>query len=1008
MRAFWWALVLVACAALSRTSGAQVPTRPPVPGQRPPARGDTLRTKADSLRADSLAKRDTIAVPNFVPPDSVMQRLLNLPGYSKTQYQSEVISFDALTRAMQLTRRALVLRDSQLVKGDTISYIGTGSTVRVGSDSGKRGNVFVTPGSAPVLSSGRATYDLATRRASVTNIKTSIPQSGQTLNVTGERGVAVGSDSVRSANSAVYYLKNGTVTACDDSIPDYYFKANEIKRTGSFVVARPAILYIGDVPVMWLPFLFQDIRSGRHSGIIAPNVGVSDIIRNSPSYRRNVEGLGYYFAINDYMDAQASLDWRSSAGESVVGDPGFMRYNGEFHYRWLERYLNGNLALSQTEQEGSKNTAVSWMHTQNFTRNSSLVTNINYVTDTRLQRQTTINPYSQLSTIASSANYQQKVGPLQMSLGFSRKQYPGRLQVDQNFPTFSLTSSPISRGDWISWTPSFSYASTVSSNIDQPSPLGLLVRLVPGANGTADTVVTDTLKRTARTSQLTFDTPIQIFGYTIGNSFSVSTALNDFPEMSIITDTTTGAQSSRIYAQTFHSEVNWTPQFSVNLLPQNAFNLSQSFSLANVDGGPFWVRNERTNGQWVHQSKRPTFGLSAAPTLFSLFGGFGPFQRFRHSISPSISYTYAPAQDVSNAYLNALGRSRVNPNGSSSGYLPALAQNALSFGLSTNIEAKAKSRNDSNPESGEKIKLLSLNFTSLNYDFERARFTHRAISGLTTEDFGYTVRSDLLPGFDVGVNYSLFQGSTVSDTAVFKPFRERVTAAFSFSNTANPFEVIKRIFGGGPTAGDNLTDRSAANQAQPDDPYARQVASQPVAGRASRTAAYLPTVAKGWNASFTFTAARQRPPTGNALNVIAFDPAARCIQFNSVIQKAQYDLCVAEQRLNPSPETAITSGLVGSPIYLVPPTTSLGSNVNFNLTDHWSASWQTQYDFVNHNFAEQIVSLQRDLHDWHAIFAFTQSPNGSFAFNFLISLKAEPELKFDYHKATYRNEGLQY
>ena len=50
--------------------------------------------------------------------------------------------------------------------------------------------------------------------------------------------------------------------------------------------------------------------------------------------------------------------------------------------------------------------------------------------------------------------------------------------------------------------------------------------------------------------------------------------------------------------------------------------------------------------------------------------------------------------------------------------------------------------------------------------------------------------------------------------------------------------------------------------------------------------------------------------------------------------------------------------------------------------------------------------MQRDLHDWRAIFAFTQAPNGSFAFNFFIFFKAEPELKFDYHKATYRNEGL--
>ena len=109
---------------------------------------------------------------------------------------------------------------------------------------------------------------------------------------------------------------------------------------------------------------------------------------------------------------------------------------------------------------------------------------------------------------------------------------------------------------------------------------------------------------------------------------------------------------------------------------------------------------------------------------------------------------------------------------------------------------------------------------------------------------------------------------------------------------------------------------------------------------------------------------------------------------------------------NREPVTPITSGVVGSPIFLVPPTASLGSSIDFNLTENWSGSWATSYDFEAHDFASQIVSLQRDLHDWRAIFAFTQSPNGSFAFNFLISLKAEPELKFDYHKSTYRNEGL--
>ena len=139
-----------------------------------------------------------------------------------------------------------------------------------------------------------------------------------------------------------------------------------------------------------------------------------------------------------------------------------------------------------------------------------------------------------------------------------------------------------------------------------------------------------------------------------------------------------------------------------------------------------------------------------------------------------------------------------------------------------------------------------------------------------------------------------------------------------------------------------------------------------------------------------------------------FDPATRCAPLNTPFsrQNGAYAECVARQTTNPSPEDPITSGLVGAPVYLTPPTTSLGSSTSFRFTEHWSATWQTNYDFVRHSFASQIASLQRDLHDWRAIFAFTQSPTGSFAFNFLISLKAEPELKFDYHKSTYRNEGL--
>ncbi|MFL5607361.1 MAG: putative LPS assembly protein LptD, partial [Gemmatimonadaceae bacterium] len=925
-------------------------------------------------------------------------------GYNLTRYQADVITFEAATRGAALTGRALVERDSQIVKSDTIQYSGQTQGVEA---VGHR-NVFVVPGqTAPIITTGTAHYDLNARRFAGTDLRTSFEEQGQTLFIRGQRYAAVAmGDSVRNANDVNYYVKDGIVTACDDSIPDYFFKAKEIKRTGKFVVARPAILYIGDVPVMWLPFVFQDVRGGRHSGLLPPSLGVSDIIRNSPSYRRSIEGLGYYWAISDYIDAQTFVDWRSSAGETELGDPGFIRYNGEIRYRWLERYIAGNLAMSQTTQGNNRNTAISWGHQQNFTRNSSLTANINYATNTTLQRNTTANPYTALAVINSSLNYQQKIGPAQLSLGGTNRQYPGRDQVDRNFPTVSLTTSPLNIGGWLTWTPNVTYASTQTLNVDQPTSLGLLVRRGQTLAG-IDTVFGDSLKRNAYTSNLTFDTPLTIFGYNLGNRFAITSARNDFPERAIVADVATGIEQERIYASTYHTEVDWSPSFALPPIGRNLFNLTPSLAFSNVDGSAFWIRNERTGGKWVHQKKRPTFGLSAAPTLFGLFDrggkGFGPFARIRHSISPTFGYAYAPAASVSDEFLQALGRTRRSNSNSSTGYLPSLAQNSLNVGLSTNIEAKLRSRNDSAPDAGEKIKLISVNFTGVTYDFERARATHSRIRGLTTQNIGYNITSDLLPGVQIGTDYSLFQGSTESDTAIFKPYRERLTASFSISNTNNPFIVLSRIFGKAVPTSSPGSDRV---EQPPDDRYARELASQPVAGRAARTAAFVATPRSGWEASFNFTSARQRPPGGIPSNLVEFDPATRCQQFNTPALRLAFDDCVARAATNPSPEVPITSGLAGSPYYRTPPTTSLGSSLSFRVTPHWSAAWQTNYDFEHHSFASQIVSLERDLHDWRAIFAFTQSPSGSFAFNFLISLKAEPELKFDYHKATYRNEGL--
>src|SRR6185436_17772065 len=244
----------------------------------------------------------------------------------------------------------------------------------------------------------------------------------------------------------------------------YHFEYREAKGTNSnTIVARPAILYIKDIPVMWLPFVFTDTKSGRRSGILVPRFGVGDIVRNSPTYRRNVENVGYYWAFSDYADFGAWLDWRSrqGGGNPQQNDPGWLRYTGELQYKWIDRFLAGRLATAYTQQfDGNTNLAISWGHQQEFSKNSHLTTNLNYVTSTTLQRQNTFNPYTSLATIASAINYQQKIGHASLALGGTRKQYPGRDQVDQTLPTISLTTEPINLRKWLTWTPSFNYTSS--------------------------------------------------------------------------------------------------------------------------------------------------------------------------------------------------------------------------------------------------------------------------------------------------------------------------------------------------------------------------------------------------------------------------------------------------------------------------------------------------------------------------------------------------------------------
>ena len=972
-----------------RTDSARGTARDSVPRA---ARRDTVAVR------DTVPKRDTAArilthadslrivkpLVNWVSDsDSVAKSLMNLPGYRATRYQGNNVVFDAPGKVLRIQGKpAAVGRDQTIVIGDTVLYNDSTKFVTA------RGDTVIlhdpSQQTADVIARGHVNYNTALGRGTASNISTSV-ESGQTYYLSGKETAFVRDTS--AAKRSAYYVHNGIITSCDDSVPDYYFKSDEIKFVSkNLLVARPATLYVAGVPVFWLPFLFQDVRNGRRSGILTPRFGLSEFVRNSSSYRRHIENLGYYANLGDYMDAEAWYDWRSSA-RSTLSDPGFSRINGQFRYRWLDRFITGGIAANHLAQTGgNNNTAVTWFHSQEFSSTSRFNANVNFTTNTFALRQTTFNPQQQLSAISSDVRYSQKLGPFSVDLGGHRDQYSGRTQIQENYPTLSLSSPTLALTHWLDWTPSLSFQRSAKVNMDESQ--AVFYRYFTNSAGVSDS---SKIKASEVSQTTSIGTPIVIHGFRLELSGSLQSLAQDHPvTRTFISQTDTSQRYTRTFARSASNQADFNFTFSLPGFFPGTLNLSPSVNFTNVVAGSYFVQSEFSNGQWVHQSKRPNFSVGISPTLFALFPGIGPLSRIRHSLTPRISFGYSPEASVPTAFLLATNHT---PNG----FLGAEKQENVTFGLSQVFEGKLRSDTGASDQ-GRKIKLLALDFSSLTWNFARAQQIHR--TGLTTPSFSYGATSDLLPGFTFNSNYSLFQGDIQSDTARFKPFQEGITASFSINGQSGIFGAISRFFG---HTTDHPTQAQSVERTAQDELNAR-LSSLPVAGSYARDQQYMINDTPGWTSQISFTETKQRPPVGG--RVVNFDPALLCNQYSS--NPILFETCKQNALLNPQTAVTNVNDPIGGGVFVrIPPRASLSANSSFHITQKWAANWGTIYDVTNHAFASNQISLQRDLHDWRAIFSFSQSPNGNSYFSFMIGNKAQPDLKFNYDKPTYRQQDIQ-
>ncbi len=896
--------------------------RPPPPPDSLRNQQDTLRARQDSVLADSLAQQSDstlrIGLPTgpsrqFPSPDSIIQELLQREGYRATRYAADSLTFHAETQQIELRGSAMVEREGRILEGDSIQFAQPVCRLDAGGDP----KLF---DGATTVVGGSMAYDTCARRGVVSSAITAFTQQGVEWFMRGE--LAIDSASTR------LYAAGGSVTSSDLPDPDYHFSLGRTKWVrNNIMVARPLVLYVRDVPVLWLPFMFQDMRQGRRSGILVPRFGINDIVRPNEGYRRHITNIGYFIALNDYLDVQASMDWFAETSLSL---------NGQVRYRWLDRFVNGQIGVSRVFESGvngapgGRTMRLNWNHQQQFSQRTRLNANVDFATSTRVLRENSVDPFLQVGQLRSSINFSKQQDWGTITIGGSRTQQISDEQIQQTFPDVRLTPVPISIGSDITWSPSFSFVVNQRLN----SPAGTIP--LPPIDGIPQE---DSLFSDTRTTALSIGTPIRFGRWNWRNDFRVTDVLTDGRSIQTIPDPNDSTQTlSRVYGEDFSTQIDWDTGINLPILFASTWKLQPSVGVRNKTNGPFLLRNRFTGGEFIQQGKRLSFSAGLSPTVFGFLPGVGPISRIRHSISPQFTWSFSPSAQVSEEFVRALNPTNPNPRLES----PALHTVGLG-GISQNFEGKF-GEDTSTVGGGQKIKLLSWQTTGLQYDFEQAKEPGR--NGWRTQSVTNSFTSDLLRGFNLRVTHNLWDGAVGFDSTQFDPFMQSIAASFTISG--NTIErLAKALFGGEPlpppdpeeTQPDSLEDEFFTPPPTMAGGRAFQ-STESIAGRGVR--------GRGFQASIRYNERRVRD--ADEATTFATSAANR----------------------------------------------NLGVTVSFSPTRNWGLRWTTDYNLTTKEFGSNALRLERDMNRWRATFAFVQAPNGNFAFNFFIQLLDLSELKFNY------------
>jgi len=771
---------------------------------------DRQRALQDSAAAAATpATRTTQTVP--AQGAQLPELLLELDGYTATDYQGTAAHYDASAGTIELAGPSQVIRAGQQVTADSMLVLDLGSMVLCGYG---RPIISGQEAESPVESE-QVCYDIERRLGEAREARTRFTQ-GATWIVLGERVYPVGNDRI--------YSHNTMFTDCEETEPHYHFAAQSVKLiSNDILVARNVTLNFRDVPVLWLPFMVQSLKEGRRSGILTPRFGINDLLRNQSGYSRRISNVGYYWAINDYMGAEVALDWFSGHWTAL---------EGAFEYNWAQKFLNGSLTVRRFWQEdGSTNLTLNTANTWRMDERTTISVAGAYASSSDFVRREARDPNELNRTINSNAGLTRRFNWGRLSLSASRRQYLSDDRVEMTLPDFGLSISPITF--FAAPTGQARWYNNASWSANLTGRSNSVLR--------ADTVAD---KRTTVVNASS--------NFNLGNfRWSQSASFNE---------------QANLYKDFAPDTLVRRAEWSTGLSYQQRLIGTTTFTPGLQLAGEF--RNSPiTGGQTVASPTRMSFNASLSTAVFGFWPGIGPFSGFRHRISPTISYNYSPRVVADSLQRAVFGVDEIREQNG----IQIRVNQTIEAKLRADPAAELTAADSATSASGEPIRLprartltlLSLTTSAVAYDFVKAReeaHIARRFPGLVTRQLTNNVSSDLLRGISLTFVHDLVDEFRNEDNQVvnrkFDPHLSSVSASLGLNQNSWLFRLIGMAFGSGGSAALAEADTLVAEIEDPEGPETglELVGSRRRSVQVDRPRTSGPT----WNISLSYSLTRPR------------------------------------------------------------------------------------------------------------------------------------------------------